>query len=426
MNILLTGANGFIGSHFLAALLAAGHDVVAPVRRPDRFPPRPGVKVIPCDMNRDTNPALWRDRLDGIDAVINCAGILTDRRGQSLWAIHRDSPIALFDACREYGVRKVIQISAIGVDAPTDYAASKKAADVHLMNSGLDWVILRPSLIYAEGSYGGTSMLRALAAFPGVIPVIGGGDFSFTPLHADDLARLVLQAVEQEGLNRQVLEPCGPETLTMPELLMKLRQWFGIRGRTLLPIPEGLVGLMAKLGDRVGVGPLTTTSLRQLEFGTASDPQAFHQMVGWQGRTMDQALAASPAQVQDRLHARLYPVRPLVWLSLAILWLASGLLGFMTPDAFVAPYVRAFGLPEGIVPWIGPVTGLWDLLLAGLILARRRVIGTGLMQLATVGAYSLGISLATPGLWLDPFGALLKNIPILALILVWMVLEDER
>src|SRR3546814_606054 len=145
-------------------------------------------------MNYDVSPAAWLPRLSGVDAVVNCAGVLQSGRGQDIEAIHHLSPAALFDACREAGVRRVIQISAISADAEagTDYALSKKHADDHLQALDLDWVVLRPSLVYGEGAYGGTAMLRALAAFPLVTPLAGGGGQAFRPLHVEGLATTVL------------------------------------------------------------------------------------------------------------------------------------------------------------------------------------------------------------------------------------------
>ena len=128
MKILLTGANGFIGRYLLAGLLSDGHDVVPAVRRPsetDRLLASP--RSIKVDFNRDTKVGDWLPRLAGIDAVINCAGILQERPGQSIAAIHAAAPIALFKACREAGIKRVIQISAISTEAAagTAYAATK-------------------------------------------------------------------------------------------------------------------------------------------------------------------------------------------------------------------------------------------------------------------------------------------------------------
>ena len=103
-----------------------------------------------------TQPQEWVRHLAGLDAVINCAGILQGRPGQSIDAIHAGAPIALFRACEAAGVKRVIQISAISAEpgAGTGYAVSKHAADIYLAGTDLDWVILRPSLVYAAGAFG--------------------------------------------------------------------------------------------------------------------------------------------------------------------------------------------------------------------------------------------------------------------------------
>src|SRR6185295_13448299 len=118
MRILLTGANGFIGRTLLARLVGAGYDVIPAVRNPAQMDAIVGKSpVLAVDFNRDITPEAWTPRLAGIDAVINCAGILQGRRGQSIDAIHNRGPRALFAACAAAGVRRVIQISAISATA---------------------------------------------------------------------------------------------------------------------------------------------------------------------------------------------------------------------------------------------------------------------------------------------------------------------
>ncbi|MCW5604619.1 MAG: NAD(P)H-binding protein [Burkholderiales bacterium] len=218
MTVLLAGANGFIGAHVMAALLEGGHDVVAAVRRPDVLARRfPQVRALHADFNVDTRPEAWLPRLHGVDAVINCAGVLDGGRGQDIEAIHVAAPKALFDACVMSGVRRVIHVSAVSADpqAGTEYARTKHEAETCLRRADLDWVIVRPSLVYASGSYGGTSVLRALAAFPCFVPVVGDGMQPFRPLHAHDLARGIVALLERPSVRRVTLEPAGPEIITL-------------------------------------------------------------------------------------------------------------------------------------------------------------------------------------------------------------------
>src|SRR5258706_1715101 len=177
MRVLLLGAGGFIGRELFAALTARGHRVVAAVRDPASAPPFACEPAIAIDMNHDVGVAAWLPRLAGIDAVVNCAGVLQGTRSQSIDAIHRLAPIALFDACARAGVKRVVQVSAISAEraAGTEYALTKLAADDHLRASALDWGVVRPSLVHARGAYGGTAAMRAIAAFPFAIPIPGEG-----------------------------------------------------------------------------------------------------------------------------------------------------------------------------------------------------------------------------------------------------------
>ena len=425
MRVLLTGANGFIGAHLAAALIAAGHRLTGAVRDPAGFRRRfPEAAALAVDLNRDVSVEAWLKRLDGIDAVVNSAGVLQGARGQSIEAIHARAPRALFDACARRGVRRVVQISAISADpaAGTAYAVTKHAADTHLRTLDLDWVVLRPSLVYAAGSYGGTSLLRALAAMPWRIPVVGAGAQRFQPIHVADLARTVLACLESPVLVRRTLDPVGPETVTLAELLVALRAWLGFAPAPLLHVPLPVVRLACRVGDVLGAGPLRTTSLRQIEFGNAGDPAGFIAVVGFTPRRLGDALRDQPAQVQDRWHARLWPVRPLLSAALIVLWLVSGLVGLATPAERTAALLAPLGLPAVL----GPLASLLDLGLALLIAIGRRPALVGALQLGVIVAYTIVLTVAQPALWLDPFGPLLKNLPILAAIGAWMAIAEER
>lgn len=430
VRVLLTGANGFIGAHLTAALLAARHHVVAAVRRPETFSLRfPAAEAVAADLNRDTETDVWLPRLAGVDAAINCAGILQGGRGQDMAAIHHRAPAALFDACRQAGVKRVIQISAISADAEagTEYALSKKRADDHLKALDLDWVVLRPSLIYAEGAYGGTAMLRALAAFPFVMPLAGGGGQPFRPLHVEDLAKTVLACLERDDLARRVLEPVGPKVETLKDIVSQYRAWLGRPPVRPLPIPLPLLRLLCRLGDRFGRGPLSSTALAQIEYGNAGRETDFIETIGFRPAPLAQRLQARPAQTQDLWHARLYLLRPSVRAVLAVLWVVSGLLGLATLQSHGLPLLQAgAGFPPALAATAAVGASLLDLVIAVLLALNIRPAAVGLLQLSVISVYTLALTWISPALWGDPFGALLKNLPILVLVLVQMVLAEER
>jgi len=428
MNILLTGANGFIGRYLLASLIAAGHHVIPAVRRPaetDFLVPRPcSIKV---DFNRDTNPENWIPRLAGIDAVINCAGILQGRPGQSIRAIHADAPKALFKACEQAGVKRVIQISAISAeeDAGTAYAETKRSADSLLASLDLEWVVLRPSLIYAEGAYGGTALFRALAALPYAIPMIGDGDFAFQPIHVDDLAATVLRIVNDPSISRKVIDPVGPDILTLREVIVDLRRWLCFPSARIVEIPLGLIRPTARIGDVLG-GPVNTTSLRQLVFGNTGSVDDFVAAVSIRPRRWHDALLARPSQAQDRWHARLYFLRPALRWSVALIWILSGIVGMIQPEPMTRPILATLGLSGAIATATIWASCLADVAIGAVLIFRRFPHTLAVIQFALVIGYSIILSYAAPSLWLDPFGPLLKNIPILVAIAILGAIESDR
>jgi uncharacterized protein YbjT (DUF2867 family) len=425
----LTGANGFIGSHVLAGLLDAGHAVVAAVRSPEALTGRfPEIRCIGIDLNADTQPEAWTERLAGVDAVVNCAGVLQSDRTQSIEAIHHSGPAALFEACATVGVRRVIHVSAISADtaAGTAYALSKLRGEDALRRHDIDWVVLRPSLVYGEGSYGGTSLLRGLAGLPWVVPVVGEGAQPFQPIHVGDLVRTVLVLLSRPDVARRTLEPVGPERLTLAEIVHKLRAWLGFRRARLLRVPLPLVRLVCRVGDLVGAGPLRTTALAQLEYGNAAPPQPFIAAIGFTPRSMDAALRARPAQVQDRWHARLFFARPLLTALLAVLWLWSGVLGLLVPWEQTAHLLGAVGIGPGVAGPLGTAASLLDLAMAALVVLGKRRAAVGCLQIAVIVAYTAFLTVAMPALWLDPFGPLLKNLPIIGAIAVWMAIGEDR
>lgn len=426
MRILLTGANGFIGRYLMAGLEAAGHTVVPAVRNPAALN-RPDLEALAIDFNRDTSPADWASRLVNIDCVINCAGVLQSTAGQSAEAIHAAAPIALFEAARAAGIRRVIQISAISAepDAGTEYAETKLAADRHLAGMDLDWVIVRPSLVVAQGAFGGTALMRALAALPLAIPMVGDGSQRFQPVRMEDLIRFVVSLVSDVRVNRQVVDPVGPDVVSFRELLVDYRAWLGLPPAPVVNIPTGLIAPLARLGDVFG-GPLSTTALKQMNFGNTGDAAAFEAAAGFRPAGWREGLRQHPAQWQDRWHARLYFFRPLLRWMLALMWLVSGVVGFWHPPALVAQMAVTTGLPHALLMALAAGGCVADIVLGMLVLIRWRPGWLAAIQCALIFGYTVLLSWALPALWIDPFGPLLKNLPILVAIGIWAMLEQER
>ncbi|MCV6902894.1 MAG: NAD(P)H-binding protein, partial [Achromobacter xylosoxidans] len=140
MNILVCGANGFIGRALCQALARDGHRVLKGVRRARH------ADEIAVDYRVDTTPAAWVDRLRGIHVVVNAVGILREGVRGDFDRLHHLAPVALFEAAAQAGVRQVLQVSALGAESgDTAYFRSKRAADDHLRTLPIAHHILRPA-----------------------------------------------------------------------------------------------------------------------------------------------------------------------------------------------------------------------------------------------------------------------------------------
>ncbi len=281
MNILLTGASGFIGRNIAAALAAAGHRV------------RPATRGNGIDFNRMLTPADWLPHLKGIDAVINCVGIIGETRDQQFRPLHAEAPAALFRACALAGVRRVIQISALGTDgtAFSAYHLSKRTADDCLRGLDLDWFVLRPSLIYGRGG-GSAELLLRLAAWP-LLPVLGDGRQALQPVHISDVVATVMRCLVATTA-RQTLDIVGPETFTFAEWLQRMRAARGLGQALVLRIPFRLALALAWLGQ--GLSPmLRTDNLRMLKAGYRAEVRPLAQFLGRLPRAAEAPLFFSNA-----------------------------------------------------------------------------------------------------------------------------------
>lgn len=428
MRVLVLGALGFIGRHIVAALLAQGHQVLAAVRATRIGELPPGVDALPADLARDVDPAVWLPRLAGVDAVVNAAGLL---KGSSatLDAVHRQAPLALARAAAELGLRRLVQISALGDPADGEFIASKHAGDAAVLDCALPVTVLRPSLVYAlAGSYGGSSLLRALAAAPSLLPLPGRGRQPVQPLHARDLAALVVAALNAPAEQRGVWTVVGPERMSVADYLRAMRRWMRFPSAWSLPVPLALLKLAGRVAD-AGEGPLGHTLVRMVargNAGTAEDHARLLQDFGEAPATLAHWMAQEPSQVQDRWHARLYPLAPVLRITLGLLCLCSAIAGFAQTPAQISALATPLGWPDALAWTLGYAGSGLDAVLGAMLLCHWRArLAAGLL-FALVMAYTVVLGLGLPLLWLDPWGGLAKNLVVLPAILVWLVLSDRR
>ncbi|MGV8935004.1 MAG: NAD(P)H-binding protein [Gallionellaceae bacterium] len=277
MNILLCGASGFVGRHLEDELLKNGHHLIRGVRTPKQ----PG--DIAIDYRNDVDVQTWLPRLNGIDAVINAVGVLRDSTAQPMSRLHDAVPRALFAAAVQHGIKRIVQISALGVGQGinTPYMQTKQVADEYLQSLNLDWAILRPSLIYgADGA--STRMFMLLSRFP-MLMLPGRGTQIVQPVHINDIAlavgKLIAAPTGSPSL-RKVIECVGTEEVSLANLIMSYRLQRGGSSPVVLGVPSLILKSMAWLGDRISALPVGSDTLAMLDAGTTGNAAVFIELLG--------------------------------------------------------------------------------------------------------------------------------------------------
>ena len=427
MLVMIVGASGLIGSAVAARLVSQGDTVIAVTRRKVDLGLVDAVSVT-LDVARATDPAHWLPHLHNVDAVVNCAGLLQDSPGNSTAGVHHDGVAALFRACERAGVRRVVQISAIGVDgAATDFSRSKLAGDQALMARDLDWVILRPSMVIGRAVYGGSALIRGLAALP-VLPLMPDTD-PLQAVHLDDVVDAVAFFLRPTAPSRRIVDLVGPTRFSFEGLVALFRRWLRWPRARTIRVPGIAAALLYRLGDLVALlgwrPPVRTTVRVEIARSAVADPAPAAEL-GIRTRDVAAAFRAAPASVQERWFARLYLLKPIIFVVFAAFWLATGLISLGSGWDHGVALMREGGLGERMAAWMVVAGALADVAI-GLAIAYRPTTRYGLYAALTISfAYAVLGSILLPRLWIDPLGPMLKILPIITLNFVALAILDDR
>ncbi|QND59956.1 SDR family oxidoreductase [Mesorhizobium huakuii] len=430
MNILVLGGYGLIGDAIVGRLLRDGHHVTGLGRDVgDAGRRRPAVRWIAADMSKLLAAEDWLPVVAGMDAVVNAAGVLQDGPRDRLDAVHRGSVVALVAACEQAGVHRFAQISAIGADVASanPFFSTKAQGDRAVASSSLEWTILRPGLVIAPAAYGGTALLRALAAFPGFVPAV----MPRQPIQTaavTEIAEAVSRAVAG-SLPRLAVDLVEANARPLADVLLALRAWLGLPPARVVPMPAILGRLAGAVADMLGIlgwrSPLRCAALAAVARGVTGDASAWNQVCDRPLQPLEATLADMPANVQERWFARLWLAKPVIFACLSLFWLVSGIVGLIRQEA-AADLLVSHGVSASFAHLSVLAGSAADMLVGAAVVVRSLARRALLAMIAITLSYLAAATLLVPGLWLDPLGPLVKTIPALCLVVVALAVLDER
>ncbi|WP_245207529.1 DoxX-like family protein [Rickettsia fournieri] len=300
--------------------------------------------MIYCDFNIDLTPQSWINRLNNIDIVINVSGVLTSSHAIIL---------TMFMSMVQ---RLYLRLAPL---------LTYKELFI------IDWVILQPSLVYASGCYGGTSLFRALATLPYFIPLIGDCLQQFQPIHIDDLTKVIIHCIEREGKIHTLLKIVGPDIVTMKDILLGFRRWLGVNPGRLIKIPLIFIKIAAKLGDCLKIGPINSTAYNMLLQPNIADKKDFIDFTSIIPRNLQQGFATKPLTVQSIWHARLYFLKPIIKIVLGLFWIMTGIISSICVCDASMQIIISLGFDKQIAPYILYGSCFTDIILGILLIIKN-------------------------------------------------------
>ncbi|WP_034383433.1 complex I NDUFA9 subunit family protein [Deinococcus sp. YIM 77859] len=263
--VLVTGGTGFVGRSIVRELVERGHTVYAGSRGGEALP---GARGITLDVT-DPGSVLRAVGEAEPDAVIHLVGIIEETGSQTFQRVHVEGTRHVL-AATPRGAR-FLHMSALGADeaSASRYSATKGQAERLVHDSGLEWTIFRPSLIFGVGDDFFGRVLRDLVTAAPVVPMIGDGSFPFRPVSVEDVALAFAGALEKPETAGQTYALTGPEEYTFRELLEQEQRALGQK-RPIVPVPLALMNVAVPLMQVLPHPPITRDQYVMLKAGNTA------------------------------------------------------------------------------------------------------------------------------------------------------------
>ncbi len=279
MRVCVIGGTGFVGSELIPRLVEAGHTARIPTRDPAHaahLRALDGVQLVQVDVHDFSSLVKV---LEGVDAAINLAGIRNESVRATFQQIHVDLTRKLLDAARTAGVRRVLQMSALGADSvrgSSKYMRTKGMAEDLVRSASVDFTIFRPSMMFGARDRLTNRFARWLRMSRGIFPLVRPGA-RLTPIFAGDVATAFVRALHDPATIGAAYDLCGPEVLTLRQIVRitadsaRLRCW-------IVPLPDVVARIEGILLGLMPGRPFTLDNFRSLSRDSVSSANGCAQL----------------------------------------------------------------------------------------------------------------------------------------------------
>jgi len=271
MKVMVAGGSGFLGKHVVSELISRGHRVVV-LSRGTRNPiDAEGVTSIVCDVAAGDLPL---ENMRECNAVVNLIGIKREVASQTFARVHVEATKHLIEAAREAHLERFVHVSVIAArpDPCNGYHDTKWQAEELVRESGLNFTILKPGVIYGPGDDMITHLVKMIRFCP-LFPVVGNGESILQPVSGRDVARVVAASLERDVSIGKTYEVVGPERMMLRDVVRTVASGTSLKV-CIIPTPIWFQRVSVRLMNALVRNPLSTPAqLQMLIDGLPGNPE---------------------------------------------------------------------------------------------------------------------------------------------------------
>lgn len=267
LNFCVLGGTGFVGSELAARLVREGHNVRVPTRKVangNHLRVLPTLDLVVANIH-DTRTL--GQLFTGIDVVVNLVGILNESGRSTFRSVHAELATKVIEAMRAQRVTRLLHMSSLaaGAEAPSQYLRSKGEAEaqVRIAAATIDATVFRPSVIFGPGDSLTNRFANLLRKSHGFLP-LARPRARFAPIYVCDVVEAFLRAVHDRSTIGKTYELCGPDVMTLEELVRKTAAWAGLPCH-ILRLPDFVAATQGLVMGMLPGKPFSTDNYRSLK-----------------------------------------------------------------------------------------------------------------------------------------------------------------